>query len=49
MEKRMESAERTWARTLTAQSESASAAEGRIRSGEEEPAAVAEAAARRCA
>ena len=41
IENRMESAERTWASTLTAHNESASATEGRIRSGEEEPAAVA--------
>jgi hypothetical protein len=47
MEKRMESAERTCASTLTAHSESASAADGRIRSGDEEPAAAAAAARRR--
>jgi hypothetical protein len=41
----MESAERTWVSTLSAQRASASAAEGRIRSGEDASAADAAAAA----
>lgn len=36
MKNQMESAERTWASTLTAHNESASTTKGRIRSGEED-------------